>query len=72
MKASLALTWASWLTHSLETQRPLGEDPEQSRGEVDWIEELRPPANSHRQGAGLGRRPPGRQALQPQASSIDM
>lgn len=65
MKASLALTWASWLTHSLETQRSLGEDPEKSRGEVDWIEELRPPANSHHQGAGLGRRPPGRQALQP-------
>lgn len=63
---------SSHLGLSLETQRPLGEDPEQSCGEVDWIEELRPPANSHRQGAGLGRRPPGRQALQPQASSIDM
>lgn len=49
MKASLALTLASWLTHSLESQQPLGEDPEQSSGEVDWIEELRPPANSHRQ-----------------------
>lgn len=49
MKASLALTLASWLTHSLESQLPPGEDPEQSSGEVDWIEELRPPANSHHQ-----------------------
>ena len=54
VKASLALTLASWLTPSLESQRPLGEDPEQFSGEVGGIEGWRPLPTAAASEPGLG------------------